>query len=160
MPRSGRIKKRLLEPDPIYGNRLVTRIINRMMLDGKKDIATKQFYKALDILAQVDKESEPVDVLRRALDNIKPVMEVRSRRIGGAAYQVPMPVKGDRRETLAIRWLITCARKRPNSQFHTFAEKLAAELKDALNHEGEAVKKRDITHKAAEANKAFAHFRW
>ena len=158
--RSTKAKKRLLLPDPIYGNRLVTRLINRVMKDGKKTIAQKQVYKTMDILKEKFPKQEPVDVLRKALDKIKPQMEVRSRRVGGGAYQVPMPVKGDRKETLAIRWTIEAARNRSNSQYHTFSGKLAAELIDALNDEGTAFKKKINTHKAAEANRAFAHFRW
>jgi small subunit ribosomal protein S7 len=158
--RTGRVKKRILQPDPIYNNRLVTRVINRVMKDGKKTIAQKQVNKALEALKVKFPKDEPVEKFRQALDNIKPIMEIRSRRVGGAAYQVPMPVKGDRREALAIRWLIAAARKRPNSQYHHFYEKLAAELIDAVNNEGEAVKKKINTHKSAEANKAFAHFRW
>lgn len=136
------------------------------MNDGKKSVAQKQVYKALAMLKeQVQSEEdlaskEEVDLFRQALDNIKPVMEVRSRRIGGAAYQVPMPVKGDRREALAIRWLVTSARKRSNKDFHTFSEKLCAELFDACHRQGLSVAKRNDIHKAAEANKAFAHFRW
>lgn len=160
MSRGGRIKKRLLPPDPIHANRLVTRLVNRVMKDGKKTVAQKQVYKAMELLSEGLGKGEPVELVRKALDNIKPVMEVRSRRVGGAAYQVPVPVKGDRRETLAIRWLVTVARKLPNKEFHTFAEKLAAELKNAYNGEGMSVKKRNDMHKSAEANKAFAHFRW
>jgi small subunit ribosomal protein S7 len=166
MARSGRIKKRALEVDPIYGNRLIARITNRVMKDGKKSIAMAAVYGAIEIVVEkTQKETEfsqkdPAELVRLALENIKPVMEVRSRRIGGAAYQVPMPVKGDRREALSIRWLVESARKRPNKEFNTFAEKLAAELYDALRREGLSVKKRNDTHKAAESNKAFAHFRW
>jgi small subunit ribosomal protein S7 len=158
--RSGRIKKRLLQPDPLYGNRLITRLINNVMQDGKKTIAQKQVYKSMEIAGAQLKREDPVEIVREALDNIKPIMEVRSRRVGGATYQVPMPVKGDRREALAIRWLINAARQRPNSEYHSFAEKLAAEFVAALNNEGAAIKKRNDTHRAAEANKAFAHFRW
>lgn len=158
--RSNKAKKRLLLPDPIYSNRLVTRLINRVMKDGKKTIAQKQVYKTLDILKEKYPDEDPVDVMRKALEKIKPQMEVRSRRIGGGAYQVPMPVKGDRKETLAIRWTIEAARKRPNSTNHFFSQKLASELIDALNDSGAAYTKKINTHKAADANKAFAHFRW
>jgi small subunit ribosomal protein S7 len=158
--RAKKAKKILLNPDPIYGNRLVTRIINRVMKDGKKTVAQKQVYQAMEILKEKFPEQEPVDTLRKALDKIKPQMEVRSRRVGGGAYQVPMPVKGDRKEALAIRWTIEAARKRSNSQFHSFAGKFAAELMDALNDQGAAFTKKINTHKAADANKAFAHFRW
>jgi small subunit ribosomal protein S7 len=160
MSRSGRVKKTVLPADPIYNNRLVTRIINNIMKDGKKTVAEKQFYKSMAVLGEKLKTEEPVEKFRQALDNIKPIMEVRSRRVGGAAYQVPMPVKGDRKEALAIRWLLQAARDRSNKEYHTFAEKLAAEIMDALNNEGVAIKKRNDTHRAAEANKAFAHFRW
>ena len=160
MARSGRTKKRVINPDPIYNSRLLSKLVNRCMKDGKKSIATKQVYDAMKIMSEKLKKDDILDVVRQALDNIKPLVEVRSRRIGGAAYQVPMPVKGDRRETLAIRWLITCARLRPNKEFRSFAEKLAAEMMDALHNQGLSVKKRDDTHRAAEANKAFAHFRW
>ena len=160
MSRSGRISKRLVEADPIYGNRVVNRLINYVMKEGKKTVAAKQVYQALKHLGESQKSDDPVELLRQALDNIKPVMEVRSRRVGGAAYQVPMPVKGDRREALALRWLIDAARAKSNSEYKTFAQKLAAELEAALRNEGQAVQKRDNTHKAAEANKAFAHFRW
>jgi small subunit ribosomal protein S7 len=152
-------KIRLIQPDPIHGNRLVAKLINRSMLDGKKTVAAAQVYKALELL---EKQSgkEGLEAFRDALENIKPQMEVRTRRIGGAAYQVPTPVKGDRKESLAIRWLILAARNRSNSTYHTFAEKLAAELTDALNNEGGAIKKKLDTHRMAEANKAFAHFAW
>lgn len=157
--RSKRIKKRLVAPDEIYGNRLVARLINQIMKDGKKTIAQKQVYRTLDKIKEKMKE-DPLEVLRQATENIKPNMEVRSRRVGGAAYQVPTPVKGERREALAIHWLILAARNRPNSQYHSFSEKLIAEIFDAQKGEGEAIKKKENTHKMAEANKAFAHFRW
>ena len=160
MSRSGRIEKRQLMPDSIYGNRVITRLINRVMKDGKKSVAQKSVYKAIELAASQKKVDDPSELLRQALDNIKPIMEVRSRRVGGAAYQVPVPVKGDRRETLAIRWIVEAARKRSSKDYHSFAEKLSAEILAALNNEGDAIAKRDTTHKAAEANKAFAHFRW
>jgi len=160
MARTGRTKKRIINPDPIHNSRLLSKLINRCMKDGKKSIAQKQVYEAMNIMAEKMKKDDALEIVRQALDNIKPLVEVRSRRIGGAAYQVPMPVKGDRRETLAIRWLVTCARLRPNKEYHSFAEKLAAEMMDAIRNQGLSVKKRDDTHRAAEANKAFAHFRW
>ena len=129
------------------------------MKDGKKTIAQKQVYQALEIIKDKTKQ-DPLDVLHQAVDNAKPSMEVRSRRVGGAAYQVPTPVKGDRREALAIRWIINSARQKPNSQFHRFSEKLATELIDAANNQGGAIDRKTQTHKMAEANKAFAHFRW
>jgi len=159
MPRTGKVKKRLINPDPLYQNRLVSKIINKIMKGGKKSIAQKHVYKTLDILKEETKE-DPLIVLRQAIDNVKPSMEVRSRRVGGAAYQVPMPVKGDRRESLAIRWLIQAARSKPNSQFHHFYDKLAAELLDAHKNQGGAMEKKIQIHKMAEANRAFAHFRW
>ena len=159
MPRTGKIRKRLVKPDSVYENRLVTKIINKVMKDGKKSIAQKHVYKTLDILKEKTKE-DPLIFLRQAIDNAKPSMEVRSRRVGGAAYQVPMPVKGDRREALAISWIINAARSRPNSQYHHFYDKLAAELLDAHKSQGGAIEKKTQAHKVAESNKAFAHFRW
>jgi len=159
MPRIGKIKKRKVAPDPLYQSQLVARLINRMMRSGKKSVAQKQVYRAFDLIKKKIKK-EPLEVFGQALENIKPSMEVRPRRVGGAAYQVPMPVKGDRRETLAIRWLIMAARSRPNKEYHFFSEKLAVEILDALKNEGSAVKKKEDIHRMAEANKAFAHFRW
>lgn len=159
MARRGQAKKRVVEPDKIYKNRLVTKLVNRSMRDGKKSVAQKQVYAAFELIKEKTKE-DPIKVFSKAIGNIKPTMEVRPRRVGGAAYQVPLPVKGQRRESLAIRWLIMAARKRPNSEYHTFAEKLAAELMDAANGEGGAVKKREDVERQAEANRAFAHFRW
>jgi len=149
-----RAKKRIIAPDPLYQSHLVTRLINRVMLSGKKTIAQKQVYKALETL------TNPLEILSTALENLKPVMEVRPRRIGGAAYQVPTPVRADRREALAIRWLIQAAQKRPNKEYGEFWQKLAAEIQDAYNNTGAAIKKKQDVHKMAEANKAFAHFRW
>jgi len=159
MSRTGKPQKRLPEPDPVYKSRLLAKLINRAMFDGKKTVARKQIYQALELVKQTGDDT-PVKTLRQALENIKPQMEVRARRVGGAAYQVPVPVKGDRRESLAIRWLIQYANERPNKEFHTFGEKLAAEILDAVKNEGLAVKKKVMTHRMAEANKAFAHFRW
>jgi len=160
MPRTGRVKKRLLLSDPIYNNRQVMRLVNKVMKDGKKQTAYNQVYQAFDILKKKLKVDDPLTAFNQALENIKPGMEVRSRRIGGAAYQVPMPVRGDRREALALRWLILAARKRPNKEYHTFAEKLAAELIEASQNQGGAVKKKEDIHRMAEANRAFSHFRW
>jgi small subunit ribosomal protein S7 len=160
MARSGKTSKLITQPDPVYGNRLVTKLVNQVMRDGKKSVAQAQVYQAFDIIKSNLKDEDPLQVFRQALENIKPQMEVRSRRVGGAAYQVPMPVKGSRKESLAIRWLIGFSRKRSNKLFHTFADKLAAEIIEAYNNEGEAVKRKETTHKMAEANKAFAHFRW
>lgn len=160
MSRSGKVRKKIIKPDPIFSSRLITRLINRTMKDGKKEIASKLIYKSLDIIKEKLKVDNPLNVLTQALENIKPAIEVRARRVGGAAYQIPIPVRGDRREALAIRWLIMASRARPNKDYHTFADKLAAELIDAYHNEGGAIKKKEITHKMADANKAFAHFRW
>ncbi len=157
--RSNKNFKRNLTPDPVYNNRLIAKLINRSMHDGKKTVAATQVYHALEIVGEKTKK-DALETFRTSLENIKPQLEVRTRRIGGAAYQVPTPVKGDRKETLAIRWLINAARARSNSAFHSYAEKLAAEILDALNNEGSAIKKKTDTHKMAEANKAFAHFKW
>lgn len=158
MPRKGTVKKSEIKPDPVYKNRLVTKLINRAMYDGKKTAAQKQVYGAFDSISA--EGNDPIQVFSSAIENIKPSMEVRPRRVGGAAYQVPMPVRGSRKESLAIRWLIFSARARSNSEYHTFSEKLAAELKDAANGEGGAVKKRQEMERMAEANRAFSHFRW
>lgn len=157
--RSKRAKKRLVLPDELYGDHLVTRLINRTMRDGKKSVAQKQIYNTFEQIKEKTKK-DPVEIYHQALDNIKPTMEVHSRRVGGAAYQVPAPVKGDRKEALAIRWMIEAARKRSSSQYHTFSEKMTAEILDAFKGEGEAVRKKETSHKMADANKAFAHFRW
>lgn len=159
MPRRGLVKKRVLPPDPIYSNRLVARLINRVMEDGKKTIAQKHVYRAFSLIKKKT-EKDPLEVFNQAVENVKPTMEVRPRRVGGAAYQVPMPVKGPRRESLAIRWLVLAARGRPNREYHHFWEKLAAELLDASERTGGAVKKKEDIHQMAEANRAFAHFRW
>jgi small subunit ribosomal protein S7 len=157
--RAKKAPRRNIQPDPIYDSRLVTKLINRSMLDGKKSVAATQIYNAFKLIEEKTKK-EPLEVFRNAVENIKPQIEVRSRRIGGAAYQVPTPIRGDRKETLAVRWLINAARARSNSAYHTYGEKVAAEVLDALNNEGSAIKKKLDTHKMAEANKAFAHFRW
>lgn len=157
--RGKQAKPRDLNTDPVYGSSMVTKLVNRAMYDGKKSVAQKEVYQAFKIMAEKTGE-EALSVFEKALANIKPVMEVRPRRIGGAAYQVPMSVRGRRQESLAIRWLIEAARSKSNSEFHTFAEKLASEILDATNNEGGAMKKRAEVEKVAEANKAFAHFRW
>lgn len=159
MPRSGPAKKRLPSLDPVYKSRLATRLINRVMRSGKKAVAQKHVYGAFKMIEEKQKQ-DPLIVLRQAMENVKPKMEVRPRRVGGAAYQIPVPVRGDRRESLAIRWLIQEANKRPNSQYHTFAEKLFAELWDAYNNTGGAVQRKQNIHRMAESNRAFAHFRW
>lgn len=147
------------DPDPLFGNRQLTKLVNRVMVSGKKSIAQQHVYRALT-LAALKTKKEAVRIFEEAIAQITPKMEVRSRRVGGASYQVPAPVRGPRGFSLAIRWLVEEARKRPNSQFHTFAEKLSAELVDAGRGEGGAVQKKLAMHKQAESNKAFAHFRW
>jgi len=156
--RGKRVKKELAIADPIFGNRYITRFINRVMVNGKKTVAQKVVYQALDIIKE--KGEDPIKVFETALNTVGPKMEVRPRRVGGASYQVPMEVRGDRRVTLAIRWIVTCAAKRSNKEYHTFAEKLAVELMDGAKGVGEAIKKRDLVHRMADANKAFAHFKW
>ena len=150
---------RNLKPDPVYHSVMITKLINRAMKDGKKNPIAKQVYSALDII-KAKTGNDPLKFFLDTLENIKPQMEVRARRIGGAAYQIPVPVRGPRKDSLALRWLINAARSRPNAEFHTFADKLAAELQDAAGNTGAAVKKKLDTHRMAEANKAFAHFRW
>ncbi|PIQ70408.1 30S ribosomal protein S7 [Candidatus Shapirobacteria bacterium CG03_land_8_20_14_0_80_40_19] len=159
MSRSGKTKKREATPDPIYNDVLLNSFMNRAMRDGKKNAIQKEVYDALKLIEQKLKQ-DPMVVFRQAVENVKPLMEVRSRRLGGAAYQVPMPVRGERKQSLAIRWLVQSAQKRPNKEFHTFADKLSAELIDAFNNTGLAIKKKEDTHRMAEANKAFSHFRW
>lgn len=157
--RSKKAVKRLVDVDPVYNSRLLAKFINKVMKDGKKSIAQAVVYKALEVIKEQSKQ-EPLGVFEKALQNISPKMEVKPRRIGGASYQVPIEVRGDRKEALSIRWVIAGARARSNKEFHTFAEKLAAELLDAANNTGSAIKKRDDMQKAAAANRAFAHFRW
>jgi small subunit ribosomal protein S7 len=156
MPRKGNVPRREPAPDPKYDNVLVTRFLNGMMGRGKRAVAESHFYRALATLEQKTGQ-DAMTVLKQAMTNVKPVLEVKSRRVGGANYQVPVEVRPDRRNALAIRWLISFARQRTD---HTFAERLAAELMAASRNEGGAVKKREDTHKMAEANKAFAHYRW
>ena len=158
MSRSGKTKKKLIDPDPIYNNKLLQRLINRVMRNGKKSVAQKQVYRALELIK--NKNEDPLKVFQIALNNISPRMEVKSRRVGGASYQVPQEVRGERKISLSIRWLIESARKRSNKEYHTFADKIAQELLDAYHNTGEAVRKRDLVHRMAEANKAFSHFRW
>lgn len=151
-------QKRKTEPDFVYGSRLLSKFINRAMKDGKKGAAQGQVYKALELLES--ESQEPIKLFETAIQTVSPKMEVRPRRVGGASYQVPMEVRGDRRVSLAIRWIIAAANKRSNKEFHTFSEKLAAEIKDVLAGTGEAVRKRDTMQRMADANRAFAHFRW
>lgn len=159
MPRSGKITKRVVTPDPIYNSRLLSRFINRIMISGKKTVAQNLVYKALEeIEKQTSKNS--ITVFETAIANVMPKMEVRPRRIGGASYQIPVEVRGERREALAIRWIIEAARNRSNKEYHTFDKKLATELLDAFDNKGAAMKKKEDTLRVAEANKAFSHFRW
>src|SRR3989344_5040785 len=140
MSRAGNIRKKAVRPDVQYDSSLISKIVNRVMRDGEKMVATKQVYGALGIISQ-KLGQDPLDVLNKAVENVKPTMEVRPRRIGGAAYQVPQPVRGDRKESLAIRWLILAARSRSNKEYHSFAEKFSAELINAFNNQGAAMKK-------------------
>jgi small subunit ribosomal protein S7 len=156
MPRRREVPKREILPDPKYNNALVTKFINNLLKKGKKNVANSILYGAFDIIEQKTKESS-IDVFERAVRNIKPVVEVKSRRVGGSTYQVPTEVSSTRRVALAIRWLIDSAHKRAEK---TMREKLAAEFLDAANNRGTAVKKKEDTHKMAEANKAFAHYRF
>lgn len=156
--RAGKVQKRLLNPDPIYNSRLITRFINKVMWDGKKTIAQSLVYKALEQIEKMGKS--PLATFETALQNVAPKMEVRARRVGGASYQVPTEVRGDRKEALAIRWIIDAARSRSNKEYRSFANKLAAELMDASENKGVAIKKKEDVMRMAEANKAFAHFRW
>ncbi|TFZ41812.1 30S ribosomal protein S7 [Soehngenia longivitae] len=156
MPRKGPVSKREVMPDPIYEDVLVTKLINAVMLDGKKGIAQNIVYSAFDYIKEKTNE-DPLEVFYRAMNNIMPVLEVKARRIGGANYQVPIEVRPDRRETLGLRWLVNYSRARGEK---TMIERLAKEILDASNGVGASVKKREDTHKMAEANKAFAHYRW
>ena len=156
MPRRGRVTKRDVLPDPLYNSKLVTRLINNVMYDGKKGTAQKIVYGAFDIVKEKTGE-DPLEVFQKAMENIMPVLEVKARRVGGATYQVPMEVRAERRQTLGLRWLTTYSRARSE---RTMRERLAGEILDAINGAGGACKKRDDTHKMAEANKAFAHYRW
>ncbi|MDY6083720.1 MAG: 30S ribosomal protein S7 [Dialister sp.] len=156
MPRKGAVPKRDVLPDPVYGSKVVTRFINKVMLDGKKGVAESIVYGAFDICHSKLNE-DPMVVFQKALENVEPVVEVKARRVGGANYQVPVEVRAERRLTLGIRWMVNFARKRGE---RTMEERLAGELMDAYNNTGAAVKKKEDTHKMAEANKAFAHYRW
>ena len=154
--RKRRAVKRDVLPDPIYNSKIVTKLVNRLMLDGKKGVAQTILYDAFDIIKEKTGE-EPMSIYEKALDNLRPALEVKSRRVGGANYQVPIEVRPDRSEALALRWLVNYSRLRGG---HTMAENLANELIDASNGVGAACKKREDTHRMAEANKAFAHYRW
>jgi len=156
MPRRGTVPKREVLPDPLYNSSLVTKFINSMMSGGKRSTSQHIMYDALTVV-QTKTQEDPLKVFKKAVDNVKPSLEVKSRRVGGSNYQVPVEVNPSRRTSLALRWIISFARKRPE---RTMVQKLAAELMDAANLRGGAVKKREDTHKMAEANKAFAHYRW
>ena len=156
VPRRGQTAKRDVLPDPLYNSKLVTRLINSVMYDGKKGVAQKIVYDAFDIIAEKTGK-EPLEVFDAAMENVMPVLEVKARRVGGATYQVPIEVRPERRQTLGLRWITLYARQRSE---RTMKERLANEIMDAVNSQGSAFKKREDTHKMAEANKAFAHFRW
>jgi len=156
MPRRREVPKRESLPDPIYGSTLISKFVNCMMVKGKKSVAEGTFYGSLEIVKERTKD-DPVKIFRKAMDNVKPVLEVKSRRVGGATYQVPVEVAQECRTSLAIRWIILNARSRGEK---TMRERLAAEILDASNNRGGAIKKKEDTHRMAEANKAFAHYRW
>lgn len=156
--RRKRVKKTAALPDPVYGNRILSRFINCVMKSGKKSVAQRIVYRALDSIKE--KGEDPIKVFETAMTNVGPRMEVRPRRVGGASYQVPNEVRGDRRVSLAIRWLVAFADKRSNKEYKNYSDKLAAELMDASKGQGEAIKRRDTIHRMAEANRAFAHFKW
>ncbi len=156
MPRKGHLVKREVMPDAIYGSKVVTKLINKVMWDGKKTVAEKIVYSAFDMVAEKTGRNA-LDAFQQAMDNVMPVLEVKARRVGGATYQVPIEIRPDRRQSLGIRWLVEYARKRNE---HGMDEKLANEIMDAINGQGGAFKKKEDTHRMAEANKAFAHYRW
>lgn len=156
MSRRHSAEKREINPDPKFGDKIVTKFMNAIMLDGKKSIAERIVYGAFDVVAEKSK-AEPVEMFHQALENVAPHVEVRSRRVGGATYQVPVDVRPERRQALAIRWMIAAARNRNET---TMIERLSGELLDAANNRGSAVKKREDTHKMADANRAFSHYRW
>ena len=156
MPRRGNVPKREILPDPMYNSVLVTKLVNSIMLDGKKGVAQKVVYGAFDIIKDKT-EKDPLEVFTQAMENIMPSLEVKARRVGGATYQVPIEVRPERRQTLGLRWLVGYSRKRSEK---TMKERLANEIMDAVNNTGASVKKREDTHKMAEANKAFAHYRY
>ncbi|MCI8487169.1 MAG: 30S ribosomal protein S7 [Clostridia bacterium] len=156
MPRRNGVPKRDVLPDPVYGSKVITKLVNQIMLDGKKGTAQAIVYDAFDIIKE-KMNLEPLDVFNQALENVKPLLEVKARRVGGSTYQVPMEIRPERRQTLAIRWLVMFARKRSEK---TMKEKMAGELMDAYNNAGASIKRKEEMHRMAEANKAFAHYRW
>lgn len=157
MPRRGCVAKRDVLPDPLYNSKIVTKLINNVMYDGKRGVAQKIVYGAFDIIKSKIEDSTPAEIFEKSMENIMPSLEVKARRVGGATYQVPVEVRPERRQTLGLRWLVDFARKRSE---RTMRERLANEILDASNETGGAFKKKEDTHKMAEANKAFAHFRW
>ena len=156
MPRKGHVPKRDVLPDPLYGNKVVTKLINQVMLDGKRGTAQRICYGAFDLIKEKT-GNDPMEVFEQAMNNIMPVLEVKARRVGGATYQVPMEVRAERRQTLGLRWLVSFARERGE---RTMIQRLAAEIMDAANNMGGAVRRKEETHRMAEANRAFAHYRW
>ena len=156
MPRRREVPKRKVTPDPKYRNRIVSKFVNKLMYSGKKSVAERILYGAFDVIEQRYKQ-DPMEVFKKAIENVKPKLEVKSRRVGGATYQVPVEVRANRRLALAMRWIINYSRSRGE---HTMRERLASELVDASQNRGASIKKREDTHKMAEANKAFAHYRW
>lgn len=156
MPRRSGVPKRDVLPDPVYNSKVITKLVNQVMLDGKKGTAQQIVYGAFDIIKE-KMNLEPMDVFTQALENIKPVLEVKARRVGGSTYQVPIEIRPDRRQTLAIRWMVLFARKRSEK---TMAERVAGEIMDAYNNAGAAIKRKEEMHRMAEANRAFAHYRW
>ncbi len=156
MPRRSGVPKRDVLPDPVYNSKVITKLVNQVMLDGKKGTAQQIVYGAFDIVKE-KMNLEAIDVFTKSLENIKPVLEVKARRVGGSTYQVPLEIRPDRRQTLAIRWLVSFSRKRGEK---TMAERLAGEIMDAYNNTGSAIKRKEEMHRMAEANRAFAHYRW
>ena len=156
MPRKGNVQKREVLPDPIYNSKMVTRLINHLMLDGKRGTASQILYGAFDLIKK-ETVNDPVEVFDEAMKNVMPVLEVKARRVGGSNYQVPIEVRPERRSTLGLRWIVNYSRSRGE---HTMTERLAREIMDAANNTGASVKKREDTHKMADANRAFAHYRW
>jgi small subunit ribosomal protein S7 len=156
--RHKKVEKRQIEQDLVYKNTLVAQFTNYLMKSGKKAVAQSVLYRAFDILSKKDKD--PILVFEKAIQNVGPKLEVKARRVGGASYQIPTEVRGERRTSLAMRWIIQAAKARPNKEFHNFSEKLATEFMDAVENKGEAIKKRDTAFRMAQANRAFAHFRW
>ena len=156
MPRRSGVPKRDVLPDPVYNSKVITKLVNQVMLDGKKGTAQQIVYGAFDIVKE-KMNLEAIDVFTKSLENIKPVLEVKARRVGGSTYQVPLEIRPDRRQTLAIRWLVSFSRKRGEK---TMAERLAGEIMDAYNNTGSAIQRKEEMHRMAEANRAFAHYRW